>query len=234
MRKVLLFLFFTLSLFLNSQTISGEELLNKAIEYHDPNSNWSHFKDSFTVTMESPDKPKRISTITIDLPNSFFKMEVQLGENHWSSTLDQENCELRFNETDRITPEIEKEYRLNCDSAWRYRDYYTYLYGLPMKLKDPGTRIDPQVVEKTIANKTYWVLKVTYDPEVGTDTWYFYFDQKTFALKRYQFFHDESKNDGEYIILQKEIELSEIRIPKNRSWYFNADYTFLGTDLLTK
>jgi hypothetical protein len=69
---------------------------------------------------------------------------------------------------------------------------------------------------------------------VGSDTWYFYFDIETFALKRYQFFHDESKNDGEYIILDGEIEIEEILMPKNRSWYYNSDNTFLGTDILSK
>jgi hypothetical protein len=102
-----------------------------------------------------------------------------------------------------------------------------------MKLKDKGTLIDQTVTEKTIEKTTYWVLKVTYDPDVGSDTWYFYFDQNTFAMKRYQFFHDETKNDGEYIVLEDELELSGMRIPKNRSWYYNTDKTYLGTDILT-
>jgi predicted membrane-bound dolichyl-phosphate-mannose-protein mannosyltransferase len=114
-----------------------------------------------------------------------------------------------------------------------YKDYFTYLYGLPMKLRDPGTLIDPKVVQKTKNGTDYWVLKVTYEPEVGSDTWYFYFDQSSYALKQYQFFHEESKNDGEYIILEDEINIAGIKMPKNRSWYYNSDDTFLGKDILT-
>ena len=71
--------------------------------------------------------------------------------------------------------------------------------GLPMKLKDPGTLIGSQ---NTYRKTGHFLLdvKVTYAPEVGSDTWYFYFDTETFALKQYQFFHNEAKNDGEYII----------------------------------
>mgnify|MGYP003315646006 CR=1 FL=1 len=69
--------------------------------------------------------------------------------------------------------------------------------------------------------------------EVGSDTWYFYFDQKTYALKRYQFFHDESLNDGEYIILEDELEIAGIRMPKDRSWFYNSDNTYLGKDTLS-
>ena len=116
----------------------------------------------------------------------------------------------------------------------RYRDYYTYLMGLPMKLKDPGTLIASQGILIERQGTSYLMLKVTYEPEVGSYTWYFYFDTKTFALKQYQFFHNEAKNDGEYIILEEEIEIGGIRMPKKRSWYYNSDQTYLGTDRLAK
>lgn len=225
--------FFLISLPIASQVPTGIELLDKAIAYHDPNSNWEKFDGTFTVTMESPKRATRTSKISLDLPQSFFKMTVLMDENQWSTTLNNEDCELQFNNSDVIPPEIKEKYRLNCDTARMYRNYYTYLYGLPMKLKDKGTLIDQTVTEKTIEKNTYWVLKVTYDPDVGSDTWYFYFDQNTFAMKRYQFFHDETKNDGEYIVLEDELELSGMRIPKNRSWYYNTDETYLGTDILT-
>ena len=115
-----------------------------------------------------------------------------------------------------------------------YQNYYTYLYGLPMKLKDPGTIITDKIVRKKMKGKTYLVLKATYKKEVGKDTWYFYFNPKTYAMEIYQFFHDEAKNDGEYILLTGEETINEIKIPKNRAWYMNKDDKFLGTDILRK
>ena len=217
-----------------AQPLSGKELLEKSIEYHDPNSKWSKFNGSFNVSMQSPSRPLRKSNIVIDLMRSFFELSVQIGENQWKASLLDEDCDLLFNGSRKISPEIEKEFRLNCKRAKMYRDYYTYLYGLPMKLKDTGTDIDQVISQKSIEGISYWVLKVEYDPNVGSDTWYFYFDTKSFGLKRYQFFHDESKNDGEYIILDDEIEIEGILMPKNRSWYYNSDNTFLGTDILSK
>lgn len=217
-----------------AQILSGKELLEKTIEYHDPNSKWSQFNGSFNVSMKSPSRPLRTSNIVIDLMRSFFELNVQIGDNQWKASLLDEDCDLLFNGSREISTEIEKEFRLNCKRAKMYRDYYTYLYGLPMKLKDPGTLIDPVISQISIEGISYWVLKVEYDPNVGSDTWYFYFDTETFALKRYQFYHDESKNDGEYIILDDEIEIEGILMPKNRSWYYNSDNTFLGTDILSK
>lgn len=112
------------------------------------------------------------------------------------------------------------------------KNYYTYLYGLPMKLKDPGTRINPEVKRKTFQGKAYWVMEVAYDESVGSDLWYFYFDLETYALRAYQFYHDIEKNDGEYIVLSEEEIIKGIKMPKNRAWFYNTDDKYLGTDVL--
>jgi len=65
-----------------------------------------------------------------------------------------------------------------------------------MKLRDEGMIVDPKVIRKNFMDKEYLTLKVTYDKAVGSDTWYFYFDPQTYAMEVYQFYHDESKNDG--------------------------------------
>ena len=230
------FLFFLIGFLkpIHCQKLNADALLNKTIQYHDPNSLWNEFKASFFVTMESAEGSLRKSKINLDLKHSFFNLSVKVDENQWTSSIDRGVCKLSFNGSEVINPEIEKKFGLNCERALMYKNYYTYLYGLPMKLKDPGTIISPKVLEKTINGLSYWVLKVNYKPEVGSDTWYFYFDKNSYALRRYQFFHDESKNDGEYIILENELEIAGIRMPKNRSWYYNSDNTYLGEDILSK
>ena len=50
----------------------------------------------------------------------------------------------------------------------------------------------------------------------------------------YQFFHDESKNDGEYILLSEMITVNGIKIPKVRAWYYNEGDKYLATDNLRK
>ena len=113
-----------------------------------------------------------------------------------------------------------------------FKNYYTYLYGLPMKLKDEGTIVDQTVTTITFKGKEYLVLKVNYSKEVGKDTWYFYFDPKTYAMEVYQFFK-EAKNSGEYILLSGLETINNIKMPKNRAWYYNKDDGYLGTDILS-
>ena len=100
------------------------------------------------------------------------------------------------------------------------------------KSSGPATQGFFKAKDKNFKGKDYWVLKVSYEKEVGNDIWYFYFDKNNYAMKVYQFFHDESKNDGEYILLSGVEIINDIKLPKNRAWYMNKDDKYLGTDIL--
>ncbi|NQZ43058.1 MAG: hypothetical protein HRT65_02025 [Flavobacteriaceae bacterium] len=212
--------------------LSASELLEKAIAFHDPQQHWQEFKGEFNVRMETPKSSDRKSTIAIDFSRRFFELKVSKDTDSYTYRFKGNDCETSLNGSTEVTDEDRERLRLHCNRGRMMQDYYTYLYGLPMKLKDPGTRLAEKVERKTFKGKTYLTLKVTYDAEVGDDTWYFYFDPDTYAMEVYQFFHDESKNDGEYILLDGLKEVSGIKMPRTRAWYYNSDDTYLGTDIL--
>ena len=231
MKKLILLLFILCSLTNFSQEITGEQLLNRAIKFHDPNNNWSTFKGTLFVTMKTPNRPKRESEITIDLPKEYFSVKAQTSGNTTTYNVINKNGNIKFN-GNIPTEEEKKKYNLNIERANLYKNYYTYLYGLPMKLKDEGTIIHKKVERKKFKEKEYLVLKVTYLKEIGKDTWYFYFDPTTYAMEVYQFFKD-TKESGEYILLSGLEIINGIKMPKNRAWYYNKDDGYLGTDFLS-
>lgn len=228
----LAFLFHLLPAGLAAQAPTAAYVLQKSIAYHDPQGEWGRFDGSFTIQMETPDKPDRLSHIRIDQPRSYFGIRIVQDGVETELSLANGQCRLRYNGSESFSEEVASTYRLTCERARLWRDYYSYLYGLPMKLKDKGTHLDPKVGSRSFNGKEYLVLKVTYDKEVGEDTWYFYLDPVTYALEAYQFFHDEAKNDGEYILLEGEAKVGGMRLPKKRSWYTNKEHLFLGTDSL--
>ena len=65
------YFFFCLALQINihafAQEISGEQLLEKAIAFHDPEGNWKSFKGEMLIEMESPNNGKRSTAIQLDL-----------------------------------------------------------------------------------------------------------------------------------------------------------------------
>lgn len=220
-----------------SQNFSGSELLNKAINYHDPDARWSSFNDTLLVTMETPKSSKRESTIAINLPDSYFYVKAKKDTLTTEYTIDKDNCSISVNGNQNPSEDVLKIHNLSCKRAALYKNYYTYLYGLPMKLKDPGTIIDEKVERKTFKDKDYLVLKVSYDETVGKDVWYFYFDPQTYAMEVYQFYKTDENGEikpdsGEYILLTEIQTINRIKMPKNRAWYYNKNDGYLGTDIL--
>ena len=217
--------------------LTSEQILNKAIAYHDPNNMWPSFNSTFHVTMETPNSPNRESDILLDIAAGGFYLKAVRDSTMVEYKVRGDNCNIAFNGSTTFTDEEAKANNLNCDRAKMYKNYYSYLYGLPMKLKDPGTHISEIVERKTFKDKEYLVLKATYDENVGSDIWYIYLNPETYAMEVYQFFKTDengtqNNESGEYILLSEEMVVNDIKMPKVRAWYYNKDDKYLGTDIL--
>ena len=238
MKKVSLIVCICFTLILSAQQLTGVQLLDNAIAYHDPNGIWPTFNGSFKVTMTTPNQSPRVSTIAINLPAEFFSVTAVRDSVAQNYTIDKKDCQLYYNKQ-KLNDVDAKNKNMSCERANLYKNYYTYLYGLPMKLKDKGTIINDKVERRTFKGKTYLVLKATYDAQVGTDVWYFYFNPKTYAMEIYQFYKTDDNGEikpdsGEYILLSEEETINGIKMPKVRAWYYNKDDKYLGTDTLEK
>jgi len=213
--------------------MSSEELLGQSISYHDPMNQWLTFKGTLKFDQINPTGvDQSMRTVVFDRPMDYFRFE-QKGRNlHQVRELINGVCRHAINGNNNLSKEDVEQYRMTCDRTTMYRDYYSYLYGLPMKLKDAGTMIDPIANEYVFRGKPCYSIRVLYEEEVGKDTWDFFFDKESYALIGYRFYHDVAKNDGEYITLHGEETIGGIKMPKNRFWYTNADDRYLGADLL--
>ena len=237
MKKNILFVL-AITFFMSCEKeLTSAQLLENTIAYHDPNNIWNTFNATFHVTMETPDSPNRESDITINNPENAFYLKAVKDTTMIEYKVRGDNCNIALNGSTQFTQEEAKANYLNCDRAKMYKNYYSYLYGLPMKLKDPGTHISEMVAHKTFKGKEYLVLKVTYDESVGSDNWYIYLNPETYVMEIYQFFKkDEAGNQnddsGEYILLTEEMIVNDIKMPKTRAWYYNKDDKYLGTDIL--
>lgn len=213
-----------------AQELTGEQLLDKTIAHHDPNNNWPEFIGKFQVTMTTPNSPDRVSKLKLDNTNNSFYAQVWKENRYEEYDFQLEECQTHIDEP------IDR--KKHCERTIFLRDYYTYLYGLPMKLKDQGTNIDSKVERKIFKGKEYLVLKATYDKNVGSDVWFFYLDPTTFKMEIYQFFKmDEAgkiiPHSGEYILLSGNHVVNDINMPKTRKWYYNKNDQYLGADVIT-
>jgi len=216
------------------QAPSGSELLDRSIRYHDPGGVWSTYHLQLDFEETRPDGSARQTNIAWDGRTGLFEIDTSRDGKRIEGSLTAQGCETKLDGSTEISDEEREKYRLSCDRLAWMRNYYTYLWGVPMKLEDPGTKIGETVEETEFDGKKVLGLRVTYDESVGKDIWYFYFDPQSAALVGYRFYHDEAANDGEYIHLEGEAGAAGLRLPKTRTWYTHKENELLGTDTLVR
>lgn len=233
-RFVLLFsllLLFSIDV-LTAQSPSANELIEKSMKYHDPQGKLLKKEISMFFIETRPNGEDRKSSIMFSIPQESFSMKRTTEEGELISKIQEGKTSFSLNGSTEISEESKEKYRLSPERLTMMKDYYQYLWLLPMKLMDQGTIIDPKVKRIDFFGKDLLQIRVSYEESVGKDIWYFYFHPETYALQGYRFYHDEAKNDGEYIILEEEVVYKKVRLPKKRTWYTHKEDKLLGTDIL--
>ncbi len=212
---------------------AGQYLLKKVIAYHDPKGNWAKLKARLYLSNTNSEGKENSFELELDNKTGYFchishkdGKEIVKGSSNGKEFFSVDNKK-------DITENDIKKYKLNSESVKSIRNFYGYLYGLPMKLTDAGVNVDEKVNNEEVDNKTYPTIRVSYDPAVGKDNWFFYCDPQTSALKAYRFNHGTPES-GEYILLDQELKVNDVKLPKIRKWYLNKDNKYLGTDILIK
>lgn len=211
----------------------GEKLLAAALEHHDPTGAWPTGRFQLTLESRRPDGSTRRAVLEIDNGAGTFAATRETEAGVFEAEIGPgERCELKLDGAAEIPAETAEKLGLTCE-RWRWmRNYYHYMWGLPMKLGDAGTILGDASERTDFQGLATDVLQVTYEPETGGDTWYFYFDPTTARAVGYRFYHDPAVNDGEYIVLEGEVEVGGVRFPRVQTWYMNDDDELLGSDEL--
>lgn len=218
--------------FITAAQQTASDLITAAIKFHDPHNNWPKTQLNFYFSDTRPGKEPRASVMYLDNSRGTVCITREQDGRAITRHVVGEACKYDIDGNYSPSAEDAEQFALNDKRSLMLRNYYLYLWGLPMKLADPGTIIDPKIYKKEFNGQETLVARVTYEQEIGKDTWYFYFDPTTSEMVGYRFYHDENKGDGEYIVLKGLEKVNGMKIPKQRTWYTNPDSTLLGTDNL--
>ena len=210
---------------------AAEALIAKSIAYHDPDGRWDSGEIALRIMESRPNGVARAVEVGMTPGSGRMVVSRETDSEMVTFAVAGEEILRRAVDADEGLDEAAlAEHGLDSERVMWLRNYYLFVWGLPMKLRDPGTIVDAEPMPDSYNGQEALKVRVTYDPEVGGDTWYFYFHPETARLIGYRFYHDESKNDGEYIHLEGEIENGGLRLPAKRSWFFHSNDEFLGED----
>jgi len=233
MNKILLLLSLFFISSCNQTDTTGTELLKKTIAYHDPNGNWGKLKARLYLNSTNSVGEENNYQLEIDNKTGYYCHISREDGKEIIKGFAKDAAFFLVDGKKDFTEEERKKYKLTNESVNGMRNYHVYLYGLPMKLTDAGASVSETVGNDEVNGKMYPTIRVSYDPAVGKDNWFFYCDPETSALKAYRFNHGEPES-GEYILLEQELNVNGMKLPKIRKWYLNKDNKYLGTDNLIK
>ncbi len=233
MKQVILFTSLLALCFCRPNTKVDSPILQKTLEYHDPENNWPQLKTR--LYLSSTDTSGKAHTFELELDNAtgyFCHISRQDGNEVVKGMANGKPFYLLNGKPD-IKEEDRKKYGLTPEDLKWVHGFYGFLYGLPMKLTDEGTKVAVTETEAGLDGKIYRMLQVNYDAAVGKDNWFFYLNPQTYAMQAYQFNHGKPET-GEYILLDQEVTVQGIKLPKVRKWYLNKNNKYLGTDIILK
>lgn len=197
-----------------STDLTGQELIEKSIAFHDPKGSWKDLKATFVLEDSLP-APRSSRSYSFMLDNSQSIMSYTIEGTSYS--VHRDSLQVKMGD-------------VNLEQALRSRNYYTFLWGLPMKLQDSGTTIEELTTMEELNGNNYHVVRVPYEKDV----WCFYLEPETYRMAAYKFYKDEPNQTGEIIYLEGIVEFDGMKIPANRMWYRTENSEFLGTDKLIR
>ncbi len=225
--------FFITGISLVRAQIPPRQVVENSVNFHDPCRRWLNNKIKIKLRETRPGAADRFTDLTFNQRKDIFRLK-QLRKGHLIEyKIKGGKVKSKLDGKIPSDTALINEFRIGKDRALLMRDFYTFLYGLPMKLLEEGTIIGASKREQ-FGNKEAIKVKVTFEPEVGTDTWYFYFDTLDYSMVGYRFYHKEKDNDGEYITLENTVIRNKTNFPEKRNWYTNDKDEYLGSDIIIK
>lgn len=211
----------------NGPVSAATELINKSIAYHDPRSNWLQVQSTVhinsVITRIGEDTQHSKTTVDLDNKHGVFKVHRVDDQVAFKGAITQDTCYNDILTELSVEDRAQYERLLGCKGATLYKNYYSYLLGIPMKLLDPEAIVNGDILQRTYDGVTYDVVKVQYEPLDSSYVWYFYFDKSTHAMSLCKFTSKEDElSGGEYLLYNGKQSYQDIIFSSEIIWLYNT------------
>lgn len=211
----------------------ARQLLERSLDFHDPERRWSREAIPVAWTSRRPNGDVGFALDIVFGPGGDLSMNGERQGKQLEYRVDNDVVWARVDGVEDIDEELRQKMGLARDNGLFWRDYLGFLAGMPMCLLDPGVQLEPGVIETELEGRPVLALRTTFSEEVGTDLWMYYFDAETAQLVGCRFHRVDPTKDGETLVFEGLTSVDGVRLPRERRWYMNADWKYLGVDELT-
>lgn len=205
-------------------------LLARSIAYHDPSNVWGRDPIELRWTSLSPNGDVGYVFDVVLEPNGDFHLNGSRADQRLEYHVEAGAVRALVDGSEDISDELRGRMGLRSEAGLFWRNYIGFLGSFPMCLQDPNVHVEPPVRETILDGQPVLAIDADFDPEVGSETYTFYFEAQSARLVGCRFYRRDPTSDGETIVFEGESTVSGLRLPRLRHWYTNAGSHFLGTD----
>jgi hypothetical protein len=215
-------------------SLTGPEVLDRTIAYHDPQGKWDQFAGVVRLTTGMSNGRPSYEYLELDNSKDLYQSTRVRGETVVVRGIRGEECYREVNGNKNPPEEHIKQYGLSEDQIHRQRPYHSAHIGWPMCAKAAGVKADEAVEQTELRGNPVLAVDLSGDPAtVSIPYWSrkvtLYVDPETYAMRGLR---NETGQNG-LVVMEGEIEVGGVKMPQVKTVYKQSDGTLRFTDLFT-
>lgn len=224
------------SVYCNAQdlktNLTGKEVLERTIKYHDPNGLWDNFKGKlFEVTVFANNYVVK-ETIEIDKPNDFYLSTCFQDFGTLKRGIDKGKNIFSLNGKPDIPEDIKENWGISDDGIKQSREQHYGHFGLPMVYKKSGMTIQDGVKVVDFDGRKCYAVTFIGKPDLIINSFYtgeqiLYIDMNNFSMRGLRWKMPETEGVQ---IFAGEVDINGIKIVHVKC-AFDKDGNALGSSI---
>ncbi len=212
--------------------LTGKEILEKTIKYHDPNGLWDNYKGKLLEVTVFASNYVVKETIEIDKPNDFYLSTCFQDFGTLKRGIDKGKNVFSLDDKPDIPENIKENWGISDDGIKQYREQHYGHFGLPMVYKESGMTIQDDVEIVDFDGRRCYAVTFIGKPDLIINRYYtgeqiLYIDMKDFSMRGLRWKMPEMEGVQ---IFAGEVEINGIRIVHAKC-AFDKDGNLLGSSI---
>jgi hypothetical protein len=224
-----------LSLKESSFQLTGSELWDRVIAWHDPAGNWANFHGKVQIMTTFAQGFRVDEILEVNIPDDFYQSIRLAGEIEAVKGVSLGECFRHVNGNPNPTEEEIGRFVLDCGNTRWFKEHHTGHFGLPMSLKESGMVVEEEVLRVDIRGKSVYALQF----KGGQDAvrhpyyagwWTLYIDPDTYVRRGVRrVFMAGNETVDVLCVDEGELEIEGIKMNQVQTCYRDGSFSFVST-----
>jgi hypothetical protein len=219
----------------NAVDLSGEEVLNKAIEYYDVFHSWNNYYGKVKAINIRDNGTMYEEVVEINTRDGFYQRTSISGNDKVVVGIINGQCFSEINGESNPSRDIIKEWWSGgCDDLRRLKQHQYFELGMLMELQTSGLTLEKTVKTADFLGSECYALTFTCDTNKVKNNyfregyWVVYLDPQNYSVKGYKL------GSGYYVVCSGILDVNGIKVPICKSYFRTKDNSYISVEVFAK